>query len=169
MEIEIEKLQVKDLNEFWEVFPQILEKDFPGYTKAVVDYFLNKVYTKINFNHWLTTGWKIVLIAKLNGKIVGFAVLDKPYGGVCFCRWLGVLEELRKKGVGKRLIEEWISFAKNHGCHKVEIASQPIAKDFYEKIGLVLEGKRELSYFGIGQYIFGKVIGQPDDEAMTGD
>jgi ribosomal protein S18 acetylase RimI-like enzyme len=179
MEVKIEKLETKDLNEFWEVFSQILQNDFPGYTKAVVDYFLTKVYTKINFNHWLTTGWKIVLIAKNakeeakdaknKDKIVGFAVLDKPYGGVCFCRWLGVLPEFRKKSLGKRLIDEWVNFAKNYGCHKVEISSQPKARDFYQKVGLNLEGRRELSYFGIDQYIFGKVIGQPDDGVMTKD
>ena len=168
MKLKVEKLQAQDLDEFWQVFSQVLQNDFPGYSKAVVDYFLNKVYTRTNFSHWLSTGWKVVLAAKLeNSRIVGFAVIDKPYGGVCFCRWLGVLKEFRNKGIGKRLIEEWIKYAENYGCHKVEITSQTTAEKFYKKIGLKQEGRRTLSYFGIDQIIFGKVIGRPKDEVMT--
>ena len=190
MEIKIEKLTFQDLDLFWQVFSKVLQTDFPGYTKAVVDYFLNKAYTRANFNYWLSTDWKIVLAAKTEGHpkallpekgptastfrhvgfragIIGFAVLDKPYGGVCFCRWLGVLAEFRNQGVGKKLIEAWLNYAKNSGCHKAEVASQPEAKDFYKKCNLDLEGKRKLSYFGIDQYIFGRVINQPRDMIMT--
>lgn len=169
MEVKIEKLQKEDLDKFWEVFVQVLKKDFPGYTKAVTDYFINKIYTKTVFNHWLSTGWKIGLLAKSGRRISGFSVLDKPYGGVCFCRWLGVLPEFRKKGIGRGLIRNFISYAKNYGCHKVEIASQFGSKEFYEKCGLILEGKRICSYFGIDQFIFGKQIGRPKDEVMTRD
>lgn len=167
MEIKIEKLTFQDLDLFWQVFSKVLQTDFPGYTKAVVDYFLNKAYTRANFNYWLSTDWKIVLAAKAEAGIIGFAVLDKPYGGVCFCRWLGVLAEFRNQGVGKKLIEAWLNYAKNSGCHKAEVASQPEAKDFYKKCNLDLEGKRKLSYFGIDQYIFGRVINQPRDMIMT--
>jgi GNAT superfamily N-acetyltransferase len=167
MGIVIEKLQFRDLDSFWQVFSQLLQTDFPGYSKRVVDFFLNKIYIKDNFRQWLMTGWKIVLLAKRDGQAVGFAVLDKPYGGVCFCRWLGVLKDYRKKGVGKRLIQETINYAKNYGCHKIELASQSEAKKFYQKTGLVLEGRRDVSYFGIDQFIFGKVIGQPKDEVMV--
>lgn len=167
MEIKIEKLQPRDLDAFWQVFSQVLRSDFPGYTKAVINYFLNRIYTKKAFNYWLLSSWKIVLVAKLEERIVGFAVLDKPYGGVCFCRWLGILKGFRNKGIGKRLIKEWINYATSLGCHKVELASQPEAKDFYKKCNLDLEGKRQMSYFGIDQFIFGKVIGKPKDEAMT--
>lgn len=167
MEITIKKLELEQLASFWQVFSQLLKAGFPGYSQAVVDYFLEKTYNMTNFNYWLASGWKIVFVSLVNEKIVGFAVLDKPYGGVCFCRWLGVLLEYRSKGIGKRLVEIWISYAQDLGCHKVEIASQPESKDFYEKCGLKLEGKRKLSYFGIDQYIFGKVIGSPKDEVMT--
>ena len=126
MEIKVEKLKREDLDEFWQAFSQVMKKDFPGYSKTVVGYFLTKMYSKHNFDYWLKTGWKIVLIAnaknakkyaknaKTGTKVVGFAVLDKPYGGVCFCRWLGVLPEFRKNGIGKRLIEAWINYAENY-------------------------------------------------------
>ncbi|MFC1711082.1 GNAT family N-acetyltransferase [Patescibacteria group bacterium] len=169
MEITIEKLSLYDLDPFWLVFKTVLEKDFPGYSQAVISYFLTKVYNKASFHYWLTSGWKIVLIAKVKEQIVGFAVLDKPYGGVCFCRWLGVVKGFRNKGAGKKLIAKWLKISKSFACHKVELASQPEAKAFYEKCSLSLEGERKLSYFGIDQYIFGKVIGKANDQAMTND
>jgi len=169
MDIKIEKLQFGDLDEFWQVFSQTISNDFPGYSKPVVEYFLTQVYTKNNFQQWLLTGWKIILLAKQETKIVGFAVLDKAYGGVCFCRWLGVLPEYRKRGIGKELMKEWERLGRECGCHKLEVAGQPTAKEFYQKAGLELEGKRKLSYFGIDQFIFGKVIGEPKDEVMIRD
>ncbi|PIS09133.1 hypothetical protein COT75_03110 [Candidatus Beckwithbacteria bacterium CG10_big_fil_rev_8_21_14_0_10_34_10] len=169
MTVRIEKLIYKDFEEFYKLYSLTLENDFPGYTKPVIDYFLNKIYTREALINWLSSGWKIVFIAKNQEKILGFAMLDKPYGGVCFCRWLGVLKKARKKGIGKKLINAWLDFSKSYGCHKVEIASQPESREFYEKCNLELEGKRNLSYFGINQYIFGKTIGQPDDEVMTKD
>ena len=165
----IDKLQFGEVNEFFQVFSQIISNDFPGYSKAVIDYFLTQVYTINNFQQWLLTGWKIVLLAKQEALIVGFAVLDRPYGGVCFCRWVGVLPEYRKKGIGRELMREWEEFGRECGCHKLEVAGQPTAKKFYQKAGLKLEGKRKLSYFGIDQFIFGKVIGEPKDEVMAKD
>lgn len=169
MNIKIEKLLFKDLSVFWQLFAQTIKQDFPGYSPKVVEYFLTRMYSQYNFQQWLMTGWKIVLAAKIENKIAGFAVLDKPYGGVCFLRWLGVQPAYRKKGVGKKLIAEWEAYGRKYGCHKIEVAGQPGAKKFYQKVGLRLEGKRELSYFGIDQYIFGKVIGQPKDEIMIKD
>lgn len=163
----IEKLRLLDLDSFWSVFSRVLKEDFPGYSQAVINYFLNRMYTKANFDYWLQTGDKTVLVVKKENQIVGFAVWDKPYGGVCFLRWLGVLSQMRSQGIGRDLIKGWTEFARNYGCHKIEVASQPEAREFYEKAGLKLEGKRKNSYFGIDQYVFGLVLDEPQDEAMV--
>ncbi|OGD52801.1 hypothetical protein A3J78_02160 [Candidatus Beckwithbacteria bacterium RBG_13_35_6] len=169
MDIIVEALKLQELDSFWQVFKIVLSKDFPGYSPKVVDYFLNKLYNQASFNYWLNSGYKTVLVAKFGNTIIGFAVIDKPYGGVCFCRWLGILKNFRKKGAGKKIIAAWIQYAKEYGCHKVEVASQPNAKIFYQKCNLDFEGKRKLSYFGIDQYIFGKVISEQNDEVMIRD
>lgn len=169
MEINIEKLNLLELDQFMQIFTTVLQEGFPGYSKAVIDYFVNKAYNRNSYHYWLTTGWKIIYVAKADNKIVGFGVIDKPYGGVCFMRWLGVLPEFRKKGLGKQLVEAFVRFSQSYGCHKIELAAQPEAKDFYLKCGLFLEGKRNLSYFGIDQYIYGKVINKPNDLIMIMD
>jgi len=99
-------------------------------------------------------------------EIIGFLVYDMAYGGVLLCRWLGVLEECRKQGVGKMLAEQAVLEAKALGCHKVELAGQLTARKFYEKCGFKLEGMREKSYFGQDQYLFGKVIGELEEERV---
>lgn len=169
MNILIDTLSTQGINEFYQVFTTVLKEDFPGYTQAVINYFLTKAYNISSYHYWITTGWKIVFIAREEGKIIGFAVVDKPYGGVCFCRWLGVLKDFRQKGAGIMLIQKWEEYAKTYGCHKIEIASQPEAKPFYDKCRLNLEGMRKLSYFGIDQYIYGKVLANPKDEIMIKD
>lgn len=163
MEYSIKTLRSDKVSDFFPVFSYILEQEFPIYEKNTVRYFLNKVYPKINFVYWIDNGLKTVLIAQSQSQIIGFAVIDEPYGGVSLCRWLGVLSNYQKKGIGTALVKAWITLAINAGCHKIELASQPKAKEFYEKAGLVLEGMRKLSYFGSDQYVFGKIIGTPNE------
>ncbi len=167
MNISIEVLKPQEVKPFWLTFSQVLTDEFPGYTDNVISYLLEKIYSPSNYYYWLTNNLKTVLVAKIENQIVGFAVIDESYGGVSFCRWLGVKKEHQKKGIGRQLINKWLDLAGNQGCHKVEVAAQPEAKGFYQKVGLNLEGKRELSYFGIDQYIYGKVIGSPNDKTMT--
>ncbi|MDH7475866.1 MAG: GNAT family N-acetyltransferase [Microgenomates group bacterium] len=166
--VEIYILKENEINNFWPVFAEILSNGFPEYSKKVVDYFLKKIYNRPNFLFWLERKLKSVIVAKFDQQIIGFAIVDEPYGGVSFCRWLGVKTAYQKKGIGTKLIKAWENLAFSQGCHKMEIASRPAAKDFYKKAGLTLEGCRKLSYFGIDQFVFGKIIGQPDDVKMTG-
>lgn len=170
MNTTISLLSQQEIDQFLPIFAHILENEFPGYSKNVVRYFLEKIYTKINFEWWLSQKQKIIIAATKNvdlKEIVGFAVIDAPYGGVSFCRWLGIKKQYQKKGIGRQIINKWKELAIQSGSHKIEVASQPTAKEFYSKMGLELEGMRKLSYFGIDQYIFGKVIGVPTDEIMT--
>ncbi len=166
MNISIEKLTPDEFYDFYPIFKKVLSNEFPGYSKEIIEFFFGNIYSKDNFLYWLEKDLKLILIAKATDQIVGFAIIDNPYGGVSLCRWLGVVKEYQKQGIGKYLIDLWIDIAKKQGCHKVELAAQPTAKAFYEKIGLKKEGKREKSYFGIDQYIFGKVIGESNLDGM---
>ena len=167
MNAEIEILKKEDVGEFYSIFVQALKTIFPCYSQKITDFFVNKIYTPANFIYWVNNNLKTIILTKEKNEIIGFMVIDQPYGGVSFCRWLAVLPKHQKKGLGKQLIEAWFVFAKSQGCHKVELASQPLAKTFYEKVGLTLEGERKLSYFGADQFVFGKIIGKPEESAMT--
>lgn len=164
----ISKLQANETRDFWPVFSHILRNEFPEYTPKIIQYFLEKIYTVANFSYWLASGAKTVFTARLseNNEIVAFAVIDEPYGGVSSCRWLGVKKEYQKQGIGKSLIQSWAELAKGQKCHKIELAARIKAREFYEKVGLRLEGERACSYFAIDQYIFGLILGKPDEEAI---
>ncbi len=166
MNEKIEILKKDDIGSFYQVFAQAIKTLFPCYTPKMSDFFLNKVYTPTNFIYWINNDFKTIFVVRINKEIVGFAVVDQPYGGVSFCRWLAVLPKFQKQGLGRKLIMTWIDFSRSQGCHKVELASQPLAKAFYEKIGLSLEGERKMSYFGSDQFIFGKIIGLPNEDSI---
>ena len=168
MENTIELLKEAEVPLFWPIFSRVLTTQFPGYAPEVIHYFLNTIYTPPVYQYWINTTAKFVLVARdQQTGIIGFALIDRPYGGVSLCRWLGVLPGYQRQGIGSKLIQEWEKQAGQQGAHKMEVAAQPEAKDFYAKCELKLEGKRQLSYFGIDQYIYGKVIGQPDPKLMV--
>ncbi|MBI4973026.1 GNAT family N-acetyltransferase [Candidatus Roizmanbacteria bacterium] len=181
----IQILQKNELDVFFAAFSHILTTEFTQYEKNVVRYLLDKIYSLDNYKYWLENNLKTILIATChpefisgsdnkmlkqvqhdNYQIVGFAVIDEPYGGVSLCRWLGVSKSYQNKGIGTTLIRQWLELATSQGCHKVELAAVTSAKHFYEKAGLELEGLRKLSYFGIDQYVFGKIIGKVKESSI---
>lgn len=166
MNFKISILNKNDIGSFYPIFAQTMQTVFTCYDKKIIDFFLDKVYTPANLIYWLNNNLKIIFVAKKSLHLIGFAMIDQPYGGVSFCRWLAVSSQYQRQGVGSKLISTWEKFAKTQGCHKIELASQPLAKKFYEKVGLTLEGERKLSYFGINQFVFGKVIGKPMEKTM---
>jgi ribosomal protein S18 acetylase RimI-like enzyme len=167
MQFQVEKLKQEEIPQFFEVFRQVMWDGY-NYPPKIKEHFLNKIYSRENFHYWLDQGYKSILVSKKLDllKICGFLVYDQPYGGVLLARWLGVLKEYRKKGLGRQLINFFIKEAKTLGCHKIELAVQQNARDFYLKCGLKEEGFRKKSYFGQNQYIFGKVIGELDEERV---
>ena len=165
--IYLSTLSPNDIEQFYPTFTQVLKTEFPGYAPEVIDFLLNRMYSVLNLRMWIQRGDKIILVAKDEEKIVGFAIIDALYGGVSFCRWLGVMHEYQHKGIGTQLIYEWERIARVQNAHKMEVAGQPTAKEFYVKRGLDLEGFRKASYFGIDQHLFGKVLGSPNVAVMT--
>jgi len=175
MNYQIEKLKISQVSQFHRVFVELMSEGFE-YTPKIKKYFITNRYTVANFKYWLKNDYKGVFVVLLRRvqpsrglnpmQIIGFLVYDAPYGGVLLCRWLGVLKEYRGQGAGKMLVEQAVLEAKALGCHKVELAGQLKAKKFYEKCGFKMEGFREKSYFGQDQYLFGKVIGELEEERV---
>ena len=141
----VSKLTQNDITDFYDIFSQVIRSEFPGYTPKVVEYLLNKIYSRYAYEYWIRNNLKTVLIAKVNNEIVGFADIDNPYGGVSLLRWLGVKKKYQRAGIGSSLIKAWEDLARTQHAHKMELAAQPEAKAFYEKMGLKQEGMREKS------------------------
>jgi ribosomal protein S18 acetylase RimI-like enzyme len=160
--LKIEKLTLGNLEEFLPVFKEVLKTGFPEYSSELVRFFVKKDFSKkvflvkIKKNQW----WG--LLARVDGEIGGFLIADPPYGGVSYCPWLGTVQNLRKKGIGSRLLSEWEKRVREEGGHKLILLTQSEKnRKFYLKNGFRNEGFEEKSWFGLDCWRFGKVIGKP--------
>ena len=72
------------------------------------------------------------VIINYDNKGFAFFQLTKRH---CTLRHVFVLEEHRKEGVGKYLIDEVYKTMRNHGVHIIRFYANPPAKLFYEKLG----------------------------------
>ena len=89
--------------------------------------------------------------AKDNGKIVGSCYiciipnLTSNGKSIGFIENVITDENYRKKGIGKKLMEMAVEYAKENNCYKVTLQSgikRPEAHKFYEKIGFDGESKK---------------------------
>jgi len=83
----------------------------------------------------------LIVVAEIDGKIVGFASATKiltfevsrPFLTIDM---LWVEPEYRYRGVGKTLVSACVDFAQWEGCVQVAVISREEAKGFYEKLGM---------------------------------
>ena len=79
------------------------------------------------------------LVALLGGQVVGTARLVQGEDHLRVGR-MAVKKPLRQKGVGSRLLEIALDFARQGGYQKVVLDSQVRAVKFYERYGFMPEG-----------------------------
>ena len=88
------------------------------------------------------------LVAEVNGQVGGFAVL-KLVADVCELESIVVSGEVRKRGVGRVLVEASSAWARAMGASRLELevrASNQVAIEFYRRLGLQVEGRRPRYY-----------------------
>lgn len=89
-------------------------------------------------------------IAEREGEIVGFVFLVKHTKTVAKLRMLLVEPAVRGLGIGKRLVEECVRFARQAGYKKITLWTQSslrAARGIYEKAGFrLVEQKRHRSW-----------------------
>jgi ribosomal protein S18 acetylase RimI-like enzyme len=167
MKVKFLKLAIKDLDEFFKVFEEVIHEGFPYYSKNLQDYFIKKDYSKKVFAKNLKEKKRVIFIALVRGGIVGFLVANKPYGGVSFAPWLGVKKESQGKGIGRRLMSYWEKWAKRKGAHSLLLStSGKQTKNFYIKCGFKFFGTEKRTYFGLDHHVFGKLISKPNEREI---
>jgi DNA-binding MarR family transcriptional regulator/GNAT superfamily N-acetyltransferase len=90
-------------------------------------------------------------IAEKDGARVGAVFVAKASDEVAKLRLLHVEREARGLGIGKRLVEECVRFARQAGCGKLTLWTQSIlyaARHIYEQAGFRVVGEEQHHSFG---------------------
>ncbi len=99
--------------------------------------------TKEELDNWLKNDTHLILVYKENNELKGFIIIG-VYGEnkkKCFIRNIGVQNQARRKGVGKKLLLYGLRIAKEKGikfCMLWVGIENKIARNLYEKVGFYL-------------------------------
>ena len=100
------------------------------------------------FESLLESETRRMLVAELDGRVVGYAVIERkeapPYEAfvsrrVAYILDFGVAESHQRQGIGRRLFQACVLWAKDHGASAVELnvfAFNERAIRFYESLGM---------------------------------
>jgi GNAT superfamily N-acetyltransferase len=154
----IQDLSLPFLNQFFDLFCDVMNNDFLEYTKNQRKYFLTDLYSKEKYKYFLHSSYRKTLIAIENDEVIGFLVADQTFGGVGFISWLGVLKQNRGKGVGTELVKFYEDFCKDKNAHLVEAYTFPKSIGFYKRLNFFEVGTRSKGYFGVKNIIVDKEI-----------
>lgn len=163
MEIRIEKIKAKDVPKISSHYTEWIDNLFPEYPENVRKRMIKKIYNK---KHLLEEVKRdgIILTAYLGKELVGMFVADPPLGGLSYSLWLMVGSAFQGRGIGKALLKKWEEEAKKQGCHNLRVEADHRNVGFYEKVGFKLIGMEKKGYFGTDNYLFQKIIGEPNVE-----
>jgi aralkylamine N-acetyltransferase len=74
-------------------------------------------------------------LVKIDKKIVGMGRLVTDTKSDTYIQDLFVLNEYRSKGIGKKLVNHLVDYAKKNGIHWIALIAEPGTRAFYEKLG----------------------------------
>ncbi len=103
---------------------------------------------------------KFQFVALMNGRIAGFITCKREDGRKAELTYIAVHPGYRGRGVGRALVRKLEETLKNHGYEYIWLVTQPMAKNFYIKLGY--EVFKIL--YKVGIEILDKVIEKPNFE-----
>ncbi len=158
LNIKVKKVGISDIESFWNFFKKSIKTRYPDYSEETKNFILRKSFSKKNFLNWLKRKEKIILIAFLEKKPIGFLLANLPYGGVVFLHWIVVREEIQKRGIGSLLLKRCEKIAKKQKVHKIYLWSAKRNVKFFKMNGYKLGGYIPKFTFNLERYLLYKDI-----------
>lgn len=136
------------MNRLW-VVRQAVAQDLKG--------ILSVVQESVGAPHWSEAAWievlgggskRTCLVTESNGAVVGF-VVAASICGVAELESVAVAPVARRCGVGLRLCESAVAWARDVGSDRVELevrSSNEVARSLYETMGFQQQGQRRGYY-----------------------
>jgi RimJ/RimL family protein N-acetyltransferase len=152
-------------------------KDAKGIVKLLNNVGKEKVYIVSESFNWteeeerqliknLDRGKDLILVADYGGEIIGCLTLFRYYGGrspkVQHIGEIGISVDarFRNRGIGTRLFEEAIKWARSRGYEKLCLSvfsTNEVAIHLYKKFGFIEEGRRK-KQFKIGDEYVDEIL-----------
>lgn len=92
-----------------------------------------------------------MFVAREKGQVVGWCEIslsDLEYSDHCGVLSMGVLQGMRNRGIGRKLIKKCLAAAANMGLERIELSvleNNPDAQRFYASVGFSVEGRKSRS------------------------
>jgi GNAT superfamily N-acetyltransferase len=155
----INKNDSEEIRRLFEVYKKSILEDYPEYSRLTKEYLVRE--DKINE---LIKNAGIILGAFIEGKLVGYLIARKVWGGVGYCEALGVLNEHQRKGIGAKLVKEYERLSLLEGAHSLQLESDIKNLEFHKKQGYNVLCLDKKGYFGTDNYVMKKVLQEPKEE-----
>jgi GNAT superfamily N-acetyltransferase len=97
-----------------------------------------------------------VIVAEVEGRTVGFAVVLPRDDGQADLDGLFVEPAIWRKGIGTRLVREAEVHAARRGAQFLHVVAAPHAQAFYSSCGFILTGE-EPTRFGVGLTMYKRI------------
>ena len=140
MDIKIRQATSNDIPQILELYTELQPHDPPINTETALSIYMQAVNSGVKY-----------YVAVNDGKIVGSCYIAIIPNITRQCSPIGFIENVvtasayRRHGIGRKLMNTAVKYAKEQGCYKVTLqsgAKRTEAHDFYESVGFDGDSKR---------------------------
>lgn len=153
----IRKVEMEDAEAFLSMLKQLDSETKnmmyePGERKTSIDEMRSNILNMAAFN-------SLLLVAQEDEKMVGFLSAERGFANrIRHSAYvvIGILKDYQCKGVGTKLFQELIDWARSNNITRLELTvavHNESAINLYKKMGFKIEGLKEKSLIVDGRYV----------------
>ncbi len=158
--VQIRRASLGDIYPFRSLFVHTLATDFNYFPKAYVNQ-VKAEHTLLRLVISLFKKQRIILLAKLDGRIIGYMIGSGHANGVGELYWLYVDPLERRQRLGSKLVQQALVELKHQGMHSVRLMTREL-EGYYAKYGFEVVGTYMIETFKLTIMQHG-LDGDPND------